>query len=183
MREIRDLNGISQKKSHFIFFEIVEEQDMPKLKVNIIADGDTRMISFTGSIDEEFNFLPLNQNKGKIYKFDFNELKMINSCGIREWIRFVESLGSGVQIIYYNCPQIIVQQFNMVAGFLTANAKVATFYAPYFCEESDEEEAIILDATQIVNFKAPKKTTLVDGSEVELEFDAIEEQYFNFLKR
>jgi hypothetical protein len=156
---------------------------MPKLKFSIKADGDTRMISFTGSIDEEFDFSLLNQNKGKLYKFDFNELKMINSCGIREWIRFIESLGSDVQIIYYNCPQIIVQQFNMVAGFLSSNAKVATFYAPYFCEETDEEEAILLDSTQVVNLKAPKKTTIVDGSEVELEFDAIEEQYFHFLKR
>jgi len=156
---------------------------MPKLKYNIKSDGNVRMISFTGSIDEEFDFSPLNQNIGKIYKIDFNELKMINSCGIREWIRFVESLGSGVQITYYNCPQIIVQQFNMVAGFLSSNAKVATFYAPYFCEESDEEEVVLLDASQIVNLKAPKKTTIVDGSEVELEFDAIEEQYFHFLKR
>ena len=156
---------------------------MSKLKVNLKSDGDIRLISLTGIVDEDFEYEPLLENPGKIYKIDFNELKMINSTGIREWIRFVEKLGSAVEFQYFNCPHIIIQQMNMVAGFLTKNAKVLSFYAPYFCEETDEEEHILLQSSEIKNFKAPLRTIKVDGQEVELEFDAIEDQYFKFLKR
>jgi hypothetical protein len=154
-----------------------------KLRYNVKVDGDVRIISFTGNIDEDFNYEELLQNKGKNYKLDLNEIKMINSCGIREWVHFVEKLGSDVKIEYYNCPQIIIQQMNLVSGFLTANAEIKSFYAPYFCEDNDEEKSVLLQSSQIVNFKAPVITTNVDGQEVEMEFDAIEDQFFKFLKR
>lgn len=156
---------------------------MSKLKMNMKADGDNRLLSFTGVIDEMFDYSELILNPGKLYKMDLNEVKMINSTGIREWIRFIEKLGPAVSIHYFNCPQIVIQQMNMVAGFLTSNAKVVSFYAPYFCEDTDEEEHVLLNASEIVNFKAPKHTSTHDGVEVELEFDAIEDQYFKFLKR
>ena len=156
---------------------------MSKLKMSMKIDGDNRLISLTGIIDETFDYSDLILNPGKIYKIDLNEIKMINSTGIREWIRFIETLGPAVAIQYFNCPQIVIQQMNMVAGFLTANAKVVSFYAPYFCDDTDEEEHVLLNASQIVNFKAPKHTKVQDGVEVELEFDAIEDQYFKFLKR
>ena len=156
---------------------------MSELKYSIKADGQSKIISFTGDIDEDFDFADLLKEPVKTYKFDLNEVSMINSCGIREWIRFVEALGSSVVIEYYNCPKIIVQQMNMVSGFLTTNASIKSFYAPYFCEENDEEKQVLLQSNQIINLKAPKVTTTVDGQEVEMEFDAIEDKYFKFLKK
>ncbi len=156
---------------------------MSKLKFNMKADGDIRIIAMTGIIDEDFDYSSLLENPGKVYKIDFNELKMINSTGIREWIRFIEKLGPAVNFQYFNCPNIIIQQMNMVSGFLTKNAKVLSFFAPYFCEELDEEEHVLLQASEVKDFKAPVRKKLVDGQEVEMEFDAIEEQYFKFLKR
>ncbi len=156
---------------------------MSKVKISLKMEGDIRLISLTGIIDEDFEYQSLLENPGKFYKIDFNEIKMINSTGIREWIRFIEKLGPSVEFQYFNCPHIIIQQMNMVSGFLTKNAKVISFYAPYFCEETDEEEHILLQATDIKNFKAPVRTIEVDGHEVELDFDAIEDQYFKFLKR
>ncbi len=154
-----------------------------KLKFQINVDGDKRMIAFTGAIDEDFVFDSILENKGTHYLIDFNELKMINSCGIREWIRFVEQLGPSIQIEYYNCPQIIIQQMNMVSGFLSSNATVKTFYAPYYCEDNDEEKHVLLKSEDIKNNQAPQVFTEVDGEKAEMEFDAIEEQYFKFLKR
>lgn len=156
---------------------------MSELKVVIKSEGDTRFLAFTGNIDENFDFAQLLGNPGKIYKVDFNEVKMINSCGIREWIRFVEKLGTSAEMNYYNCPHIIIQQMNMVAGFLRPTSKVHSFYAPYYCEETDEERHILLNSAQIINFKAPVQTLNVDGQDIELEFDGIEEQFFKFLKR
>jgi hypothetical protein len=156
---------------------------MPNLKINTRIDQDNLYVGFTGSIDENFDYKNLIHPNIKNYHIDFNELKMINSTGIREWIRFIEKLGTNIQLHYYNCPHVVIQQMNMVTGFLTKNAKVHSFYAPYYCEEADEEKQVLLDTKQIVNFKAPEVKMTVDGQEVEMEFDGIEEQFFKFLKR
>jgi hypothetical protein len=140
-----------------------------KVQINLEDQGSTRNITISGIIDEEFNFKELLGDFSQM-SVDFKELKVINSCGIREWIS------------YHNCPQIIIQQMNMVAGFLSKNAKVISFYAPYYCEESDEEKMVLLESKNIENNKAPVITQEVNGESVELEFDAIEEQYFKFLK-
>ena len=50
-------------------------------------------------------------------------------------------------------------------------------------EETDDEEMVLLNAVDIKNNQAPQKTTSVNGEEYEMEFDAIEEQYFKFLKK
>jgi hypothetical protein len=157
--------------------------EMGKLRVDIVNEGDKRKLSIFGNINEDLDIQKISQDKGNSYIVDFGGVKMINSCGIREWIRFVEAIGKNTPIEYHNCPQIIVQQMNMVAGFLSAQAKVISFYAPYFCEDNDEERHVLIQTSQVVGGKAPKVTTQVNGQTVEMEFDAIEDQYFKFLKK
>lgn len=153
-----------------------------KVEIEVEDIDNTRSLSFRGTIDEEFDYKEL-VGSFEIIKVDFKGLKMINSCGIREWINFIEKLGSDSHIEYYNCPQIIIQQMNMVAGFLTSNADVVTFYAPYYGEDTDEEKMILLESKNIEGLKAPTITQEVNGENVELEFDAIEQQYFKFLEK
>lgn len=154
--------------------------ELNKVKIEIVDSESTRTLVFDGVIDEDFTYSQLKCDSSK-FVVDFDNLNGINSCGIREWINFVESLGDSVEIEYNNCPQIVIQQMNMVSGFLTKNAKVIDFYAPYFCEETDEEKMILINASEVINGKAPEKTLEMNGDSVELEFDAIEEQYFKFL--
>lgn len=156
---------------------------MGQLKFNYEIQGSNLRLSVEGSINEDLQIDKLSELNGSTIVIDMNNVKMINSCGIREWIRMVEKFGSSVSIEYRNVPQIVIQQMNMIAGFLSKNAKVTTFYAPYFIEDLDEEKQVLLRAEDIRDFKAPKQKTTVDGNEYELDFDAIEEQYFRFLKR
>ena len=72
---------------------------------------------------------------------------------------------------------------NMISGFFTKNSTVTSFYAPYFIEDLDEERQMLLRTDEIKDFKAPTMTATVDGETYNLDFDAIEEQYFRFLKR
>jgi hypothetical protein len=156
---------------------------MGQLKFNYENQGSDLKLSVEGSINEDLQIDKLTDLNGSKIVIDMNNVKMINSCGIREWIRMVEKFGNSVSIEYQNVPQIVVQQMNMIAGFLSKNAKVTTFYAPYFIEDLDEEKQVLLRAEDIKDFKAPKQKATVDGNEYELDFDAIEEQYFRFLKR
>src|SRR5690606_24148577 len=97
---------------------------------------------------------------------------MINSCGIREWIQFLEKIPEKCTVVYNNCPQIIIEQINMVHGFFRKGAVIGSFYAPYFCESCDKEEKVHLKSEQVKSKKAPVIKCSKCGSD--MEFDAIE---------
>ena len=137
------------------------------------------VISFKGQIDEDADFSLLKLAFGSSLVFDLNDVIMINSCGIREWIKFGQTIPSNVKIIYRNCPQVIVEQMNIVKGFVRQGGVIESFYAPYFCEETDEEHKMLIAPKDVVGGKAP---ALKDQQGHVLDFDDIEAQYFNFLK-
>ncbi len=156
---------------------------MGQLKFNAEDQDQSLLISVEGSINEDLQIEKLTELKKAHIIFDLDKVKMINSCGIREWIRLIESYGSAITLEYIKVPQIVIQQMNMISGFLSKNAKVTSFYAPYFIEDLDEEKQILLRSDEIKDFKAPKMNSNVDGTDYPLDFDAIEEQYFKFLKK
>ncbi len=149
-----------------------------QLNINIQINGDTAYIELAGNINEDSDFGKIQNLILKKYNFNFDKVQQINSCGIRDWIKFLQSLGNS-HIIYENCPQIIIEQINMVHGFITENTKIISFYAPYFCDKCDCERKIKLNTKDIMANKAPGATCSV--CEEDLEFDALEKQYFHFL--
>ena len=155
---------------------------MKRLLINKQILQDELHVELVGHIDEDSEFKELkNLEQNKII-FDFDKITMINSCGIREWIKFNEALPQSCAIVYKNCPQIIIEQINMVHGFFREGAVIESFYAPYFCEKCDKESKVHLKSSQVVNRKAPKASCPHCGNEG-IEFDAIEAQYFSFLGR
>lgn len=149
-----------------------------KLKIDKKTEDGKLFVELDGIIDEDVNFDGILNAKQKEYIFNFDKITMINSCGIREWINFLEKLGN-VKTIYRRCPQIVIEQMNITQGFLGKNSKVESFYAPYYCEKTDMEKKVLLKTSDIKNGKAP---LIKNDQGDEMEFDAIEEQYFGFLK-
>ena len=152
-----------------------------ELEIHTQLIEDQVVVELKGSIDEDSDFSKIESLEGKAYIFDFDKVEMINSCGVREWISFIEKLPENAKIIYKSCPQVVIEQINMVQGFIRKGARIDSFYAPYYSEEKDEVQSILLKASDIVDGKAPEMKDPNTG-EV-LEFDAIEAQYFNFLKQ
>ena len=150
-----------------------------KLNIEIKTRGDITKVLLSGQIDEDANFDIIKNVQGQI-EFDFDGINLINSCGVREWINFIESIERPDPIFYANCPQVVIEQINMVHGFIGKNTKVTSFYAPYYNEETDEVLKVLLTHDQIKDGKAP---SMKSESGDELEFDAIEAQYFQFLKQ
>ena len=137
-------------------------------------------LAFAGVIDEDVDFTQIKLPECKVYTFNFDGVKGINSCGIREWVHFSESLPQAAKLVYQNCTQIIIEQINMVAGFFRAGSEVQNFYAPYFCESCDREQKVLITAAAVEGLAAPSVNC--PECKAEMEFDAIEEQYFRFLK-
>lgn len=153
---------------------------MKRLTINKQILQDELHVELIGSIDEDADFKELMGLEQKKISFDFNKITMINSCGIREWIKFIEKIPTRSDIVYMNCPQIIIEQINMVHGFFRQGSNIESFYAPYYCEKCGKEAKVHIRSDQVKNRKAPKVDCPHCGNE-EIEFDAIEAQYFSFL--
>jgi len=151
-----------------------------KFTFEVKDEANRVTLNFNGVIDEDVDFGQIPVNKKESYLFDFNGVRAINSCGIREWVKFTEQFDPATTLIYENCTQIIIEQINMVAGFFRKGSKVASFYAPYFCEECDDERKVLVNGSQIEGTSAPE-VKCPDCSKC-MEFDALEDQYFRFLK-
>ena len=151
-----------------------------KLNIKQTKTDRGNEIKLSGQIDEDAIFNSITIDDSQVLFFDFNDIILINSCGVREWINFIDSIGSQTTIIYKNCPQIVIEQINMVHGFIKKGTKIDSFYAPYYSEAEDRVEKVLLTTQDIVSGKAPTKYS---ESGEELEFDAIEAQYFQFIQQ
>lgn len=153
---------------------------MKRLTINKQILQNELHVELIGAIDEDADFKELMGLEQKTISFDFNQVNMINSCGIREWIKFIEKIPERSDIVYKNCPQIIIEQINMVHGFFRQGATIESFYAPYYCEKCGKEAKVHLKSEQVKNRKAPSVDCPNCGAE-NMDFDAIEAQYFSFL--
>jgi DNA-directed RNA polymerase subunit RPC12/RpoP len=151
-----------------------------RLTINKQILQDELSVELVGAIDEDSDFKELIGLEQKTVSFDFDKITMINSCGIREWIKFNEKIPAKSNIVYKKCPQIIIEQINMVHGFFRQGAVIESFYAPYYCEKCGKEAKIHVKSDQVKNRKAPEADCPHCGNE-DIEFDAIEAQYFSFL--
>lgn len=147
------------------------------------AEGGKLVVNLKGSIDEDANFQPLDVGANTGVVLNLQDVTAINSVGIREWIKWVKAIPASVQLIVKNCPKIIVDQINMVSGFLPPTTVVESFYVPYFADASGEEKMVLF--TNGKEFKGGEVTApagIKDSAGEEMEMDVIEAKYFKFLK-
>lgn len=156
---------------------------MGKLDVKMNKAGDSLTVQMMGSIDEDTNFAQLNIAGNSKVTLDLKDLKSINSCGIREWIKWLGGAGSA-QITFVNCPKVIVDQVNMVDGFLPANGKVQSFFVPYFNEDSGSEKNILFTyGKEFTEGQVNPPAGIKDEEGNEMEMDVVEAKYFKFIKK
>ena len=150
------------------------------LEIDVSPCDGGNLFKLSGEINEDLIVDELVGFKADIIKVDFQNVKMINSCGVREWIKLVEALANqGSKVEYHNCPQIVIQQVNMVTGFIPDGGQVVTFYAPYFCDECEHEEKVLLTSTELEGRQAPELKCGNCGAMSEI--DAMEDVYLNFI--
>lgn len=151
---------------------------MSNLKVDVKAENGVTIIGLNGRIDEDADLSAILAHKEENLLINFNHVEMINSCGIREWINMLAELTG--KITYSHCPQAVIEQINMVHGFIKPGIDVESFYAPYYEESSDDVKMMLIKTSDVKDNKAP---VLKNDNGEELEFDAIEAQYFQFIKQ
>ncbi len=153
-------------------------------------EGSTLRLEFFGNIDENSRFpAPKNLNTNNLI-IDLNNITMINSLGIRAWTRWMKELPAKV-ITLEHCTPPIVQQMNIVSGFLPQKAVIESFYVPFYCDHCDTESKVLMlknkdftpktsESEAKVSIKSPIPCSNCDA---EREIDTLENKYFAFLKR
>lgn len=157
---------------------------MGKFKAEKKQGSGECTVVLQGHIDEDATFGGLDlAGVGKVV-IDLDGVTAINSCGIREWVKWIRTASTTAPIVYRKCPKVIVDQINMVSGFLPDNGKVESFYVPYYNDSSGNEKMILFK--EGAEFKGneifPPPEVKDEGGEP-MEMDVIEAKYFKFLQK
>jgi hypothetical protein len=145
------------------------------------SEGSAVVLDVAGNIDEDANFAPVEFGATTAIILDLEKVTAINSVGIREWIKWTKTFPTAALSVR-KCPKIIVDQINMVAGFLPTGTKVQSFFVPYFAEESGNEKMVLFeDGKEFVPGKVSPPAEVKDETGEVMEMDVIEAKYFKFL--
>ena len=146
-------------------------------------DGGRMILKIAGGIDEDANFNPVELGSFTNVCLDLADITAINSVGIREWIKWIKAFPANVQVSVRRCPKIIVDQINMVAGFLPSTAVIESFYVPYYSDASGSEKMVLFERGKEFNEgDVTPPEDVKDDSGESMEMDIIETKYFKFLK-
>ena len=166
--------------------------ETPKLRIEMEVEGSTVTVRPVGTIDEDVNFsvvLNLINEFGpgmQLLQFDLGRVTRLNSCGVREWLLFMEKLGTRVKVAFLSVGERFIEQANMIPNtFGRKGTPVLSFYAPYFCPQCKTESMAILKPSDVKHAG--------DGSYIPpvvscrqcnsmMDFDSIISEYFGFLQ-
>lgn len=157
---------------------------MGTFKADKQQNGGETTVTFSGHIDEDAQFASLDLSGASKVVVDLDGVTAINSCGIREWIKWIRTAPGNAAVVYKNCPKVIVDQINMVTGFLPDNGKVESFYVPYYSDASGDEKMILFkEGAEFKGGDINPPSEVKDSSGEVMEMDVIEAKYFKFLKK
>ncbi len=157
---------------------------MDQFKAEKQQNSGELVVKLSGHIDEDATFNGLELNGANKVVLELEGVTAINSCGIREWIKWIRTAPGGANIVYKKCPKVIVDQINMVAGFLPDNGKVESFYVPYYSDESGNEKMILFqEGKEFKGNEVFPPSAVKDEAGSEMEMDVIEAKYFKFLNK
>jgi hypothetical protein len=146
------------------------------------SEGANTVFEIAGNVDEDSNFTAPDLAAGAAVILDLEKITAINSVGIREWIKWVKAFPATAKLTVRKCPKIIVDQINMVAGFLPQGTMVQSFFVPYYADSSGNEKMVLFENGKEFGPGGlnPPAEVKDDSGEV-MEMDVIEAKYFKFL--
>ena len=103
-------------------------------------------LTLAGAIIENANLVRmLDHAKDGRLVVDLGGVTFINSLGIREWIRMQQAAASTrVAIELLRVAEPIVHQLNIMPAARGVSI-VTSFFAPYICDDCDQEHTMLLD--------------------------------------
>jgi hypothetical protein len=141
------------------------------------ADGQVRL---SGVIDEHADLSFLSSLVGPKVVMNLRGVRRINSYGVRHWMEHIRKVPPSVQMEVIEIPPPIVDQVNMVHGFM-GRGKVVSFYVPYTCGNCEEYREQLVTSSEVRAKKALPEVKCPACDSV-MEVDDVEEQYLQILR-
>lgn len=153
--------------------------------MNVIKnlEDNSLTVRLIGAVTENVKFEHLIGEVPNQVVVNCREVPMINSEGIKAWIRYFTGLyKQGVDLHFTECTTSIVEQINAIINFIPGG-KVDSVFVPFACKHCKSELVALLNTSDIKRLNClipPQKCTKCGGEAI---FDDIEDEYFMFIKR
>lgn len=139
------------------------------------------VLSFIGHLTEDADLARIPLTPGVETTIDMAAVTGINSIGINAWIRWILNHKTA-ELRLLNCPRPIVDQMNMVKGFVNDRVCVGSFFVPFFSPATGEEKNVLF--TQGREFTTTGQVNIPSvfdskGNAMELDINPL--LYFRFL--
>jgi ABC-type transporter Mla MlaB component len=146
----------------------------------VITKGQPTKLLLRGEITEVSEFAAIQEKIDGGVRIDTSGISRVNSCGVREWITFMESLAKkGHAVELENCSPAIVRQLSMIVN-AKGSAQVRSILVPYYCETCDDNREVPcqIRGRRVVDFA---EIAICPKCKNEMEFDDMKQAYFAFL--
>lgn len=143
----------------------------------------------SGSLNEKANFSDVPVGNVKQIFVNFDGIKYVNSTGTKKWILWMNEITTRknkIEIYFSNCTKPIVDQMNLVKGFMPASTIVKSFYVPFYCNMCQEVQNYLYrmghEYEKVANkCKLRHPSVSCPNCKQPMEIDAPIENYFAFL--
>lgn len=163
---------------------------MPSAKVTAQPKGSVLEVSISGYVGENSGLHDFNYKGITKISIDVGGVNYINSVGVKQWIHWTGRFPQGLTIEFHKCPALIINQVNMVVGFLPRGGTIESLSAPFICEDCSREETILLHrpkdfdyATANESYRFIQPVVPCPKCKKPMELDAMETKFFGFLKQ
>lgn len=147
----------------------------------IVEETERTRVVIKGDITEATSFRDLMPAMVGRVDFDMSQVRYMNSLGVREWVAFLRDIPvQGYE--FHVCSIPFVLQASMVKAVL-GRGTVASFFAPYACEDCDlQEERLLQSSTVLAADGLEPPVFACPSCAGPLILDDIAERYLGFLR-
>ncbi|HET6614015.1 MAG TPA: hypothetical protein VFG83_18575 [Kofleriaceae bacterium] len=149
--------------------------------MDVRRHGSRVVVVMAGVIDENADLSPLTSLDTDALELDLKDVQRVNSFGVRAWIAAMSQIPPSVTLELIHCPPAIVDQCNMVAGFL-GHGTLKSFYAMMTCSDCDIEKAELFDSKACRLAGGKLSPVACPSCGLPMVLDDIEDYYLTFLR-
>ncbi len=164
---------------------------MGRLSHRLDSQAVDQTLYLSGDVDEHADFNQIKIVSTAPLTIDLAQVHHVNSMGVRLWVNWVKTLPKVASAIRFrNCPRVVVQQLNVLKGFLPGNSLIDSLMVPFYCQNCEQESEYLAkrgedylekNADQDAHVKMQLDRPCPTCGEIE-SADIIPENYFKFLK-
>lgn len=149
--------------------------------IEVVERDGQDQVTLSGVIDENADLALIGTLGGRPARFDMRAVRRINSYGVRSWMDAIRKIPSATKVTFVNCPPPVIDQCNMVAGFL-GHGRLESFFAPMTCPECDEQIDQLFETEACRSNGGKLPATPCPRCGRPMEVDDLEEQYLLFVR-